>query len=114
MTTIWLGLSGLALVYVSDCVGCVMLSVPVIRSTSVPPYASGGCHCIEKLRKAPKDEGEPPPASPQAIMMSPARKFSCLSIPRSRNRGTVKSRRKACDVDNFVRLLRLCGAGSKP
>jgi len=28
------------------------------------------------------------------------------------NRGTVKSRRKALDVDNFVLLLRFCGAGS--
>jgi len=29
------------------------------------------------------------------------------------NLGTVKSRRKAWDVDNFVVLLRLYGAGSK-
>ncbi len=28
------------------------------------------------------------------------------------NLGTVKSRRKAWDVDNFVLLLGLCGAGS--
>ena len=46
-------------------------------------------------------------------MIDPARKFSCLSMPSFRNRGTVKSRRKALDVDNFVVLLRLCGAGSK-
>jgi len=30
------------------------------------------------------------------------------------NRGAVKSRRKALDVDKFVLLLGLCGAGSKP
>ncbi len=63
--------------------------MPVIRSTSVPPYASGENSFLINWVKAPRGElgevAEVPPicAWPQAIMMAPARKFICLSMPSS-------------------------------
>src|SRR5262245_38151118 len=86
-TTIWSGLSGLAEVNVSDWVILGKVSVPVIRSTSVPPYARGAVRLrtsLENAREPADASGSPPFASPQKIMMAPARKFSILSMPRWR------------------------------
>ena len=81
MTT-WLGLSGLVQENVSDWVMSGEVSVPVIRLTSVPPYAKGaGSSCWISSEKV---EAAPPCASPQAIMIAPARMFSCLSMPSAR------------------------------
>ena len=83
MTTIWLGLSGFAKVYVSDWVTAGKVSVPVIRSTSAAPNARGvNTFSIAWFTAAVKGEvAEPPSASPQAVMINPAAKFSCLSMP---------------------------------
>src|SRR6266481_4731612 len=59
------------------------LSVPVIRFTSVAPYARGAYALLIASNNAFEAEGFPPCASPHAIMIAPARKFSCLSIPSS-------------------------------
>src|SRR5262245_1479433 len=84
-TTIWSGLSGLAVVNVSDWVMLGEASVPVIRSTSVLPYTRGAVRLRTSLEKAlavPPSSGSPPPfASPQKIVIAPARRFSILSIP---------------------------------
>ena len=58
--------------------------MPVTKSTSAAPYAKGPGRWkqfLEKLREGRVREAEPPVASPQAIMMSPAPKFSILSMP---------------------------------
>ena len=82
------------------------------KSTSAAPYASGtGSNFWTSLTKALPGEAEPPVDSPQAIMMSPALKAFHPVDALLVNRGTVKSRRKAWDVDNFrFLLLRSCGA----
>src|SRR5262245_48116484 len=51
---------------------------------SVVPYAEGCSNCWTNCEKAWSGDAEPPSASPHAIMMAPARKFSCLLMPRSR------------------------------
>ena len=56
--------------------------MPVTKSTSAAPYARGtGSSFWTSLAKALPGEAEPPVASPQAIMMAPARKPSILSMP---------------------------------
>ena len=57
--------------------------MPVTRSTSAAPYAKGANRFLIKRPIGPRVEVEveTPGASPQAIMMAPARKFSCLSMP---------------------------------
>src|SRR5947209_19117459 len=80
-TTIWLGLSGLAVVNVSDWVTLGKLSAPVIRSTSVLPNARGDNSFWASLENALPCEALPPSDRPQKIIMAPARKFSCLSMP---------------------------------
>src|SRR5439155_25504555 len=81
--TIWLGLSGLAVVNVSDWVTLGKLSAPVIRSTSVLPNARGDNSFWASLENALPCEALPPSDRPQKIIMEPARKFSCLSMPSS-------------------------------
>ena len=71
---------------VSDCVTFGDVSAPVTRSTSVAPYARGANAFLIASNNALEAEGVPPCASPHAIMIAPARKFSCLSIPSSRTR----------------------------
>src|ERR1700745_89969 len=77
-TTIWLGLSGLAAVYVSDCVTLGEVSVPVTRSTSPAPKASGAnmvCNIWPtgpRVEVAVVAEDDPPSVCPQAIMIAPA------------------------------------------
>ena len=61
-----------------------LLSTPVIRSTSVVPYAEGCSNSWTICEKAPPGDAEPPSASPHAIMIAPARRFSCLLMPSSR------------------------------
>src|SRR5262249_37863968 len=81
-TTIWSGVSGLAVGNVSDWIMCGGVSVPVIKSTSLPPYARGAITFWTIREEAPLEEPEPPPcASPQAIMMRPARRLSILLKP---------------------------------
>src|SRR5437868_7492361 len=64
---------------------CGGVSVPVTRSTSVPPKASGAVRLrtsLENALEAPPSSGSPPPlAWPQKIMIAPARKLSILSMP---------------------------------
>src|SRR6266496_910418 len=79
----WSGLSGLAVVNVSDWVTLGKLSVPVIRSTSVLPNARGAVRLLTSLKKCflpPEVEALPPSDRPQKIITAPARKFSCLSM----------------------------------
>src|SRR4029453_11872265 len=79
------GLSGLAQVNVSDWEIFGDVSVPVIRLTSPKPY--NGMN--NSLRAQPMrwkkpfaaEPFGPPSIAPQAIMIAPARKFSCLSMP---------------------------------
>src|SRR5713101_6213960 len=62
------------------------VSAPVTRSTSAAPNARGaGSSCWTNWENLlPKgEEGPPPRCLPQAIMMAPARMFSCLSMPSS-------------------------------
>ena len=67
----WWGLSGLAVVYVSDWVMFGEVSVPVTRSTSAAPYVRGAGNSFwTSLDEGIAGEGEPPVASPQAIMMA--------------------------------------------
>src|SRR5215469_2771572 len=78
------GLSGLGIVYVSDCVVLGNVSVPVTRLTSAAPYARGtGSSFWISRPKAVVAEGEPPCPSPQASMMSPHLRPSILSMPSS-------------------------------
>src|SRR5215469_4266538 len=78
------GLSGLGIVYVSDCVVFGNVSVPVTRLTSAAPYARGtGSSFWISRPKAVVAEGEPPCPSPQASMMSPHLRPSILSMPSS-------------------------------
>src|SRR5262245_21587516 len=71
---IWSGLSGLAVVYVSDWVteGKFSGGGEVIRSTSVPPYAKGlgnlGNRLLTNLEKAVAGESLPLGSRPQATM----------------------------------------------
>src|SRR6516162_901601 len=92
-THTWLGLSGLAVLNVSDWVMLGEVSGPVTRSTSAAPYARGtGLNSFLTARgrgrfwiawdTIPPREPERC-AWPQAIIMAPARKFSCLSMPSS-------------------------------
>src|SRR5262249_25465428 len=60
-----------------------LVSVPVIRLTSAPPYARGVAASTCCMSSA-KLEAEPPCASPQAIMIAPARMLSCLLMPSAR------------------------------
>src|SRR5207247_1663949 len=61
-TTIWSGLSGLAVLYVSDWVMCTLESVcGLIKCTSAAPYARGaGSNCGEraKARQGQKNTGQ--------------------------------------------------------
>ena len=117
-TTILVGVIGVGrgvCLRLSDVLGEV--SVPVTRSTSAAPKASGtGSSFWTSLEKAlPVKlnlQVSPPFASPQTIMISSSPKILHPVDAKLVNLGTVKSRRKAWDVDNFVLLLRLCGAGS--
>src|SRR5689334_1058517 len=64
---------------------CGGVSVPVTRSTSVPPKFTGAtrlCTSLENELELPPSSGSPPPsARPQKIMIAPARKFSIRSMP---------------------------------
>src|SRR5438445_970653 len=60
------------------------VSVPVIRLTSVEPYVRGARVLWIAWETVSRTEGAPPCASPQAIMIAPARMFSCLSMPSAR------------------------------
>src|SRR5205085_2509323 len=64
---------------------CGGVSVPVTRSTSVPPKLTGAvrlCTSLENALELPASSGSPPPlAWPQKTMIAPARKFSILSMP---------------------------------
>ena len=87
-TTTWSGLSGLAVVNVSDCVVLGNVSgVVVTRLTSAAPYARGargsGSSFWTSREKAFVAEGEPPWPTPQLIMRSPHLRPSILSMPLS-------------------------------
>jgi len=76
----------------------------VIRLTSAPPYARGvaasSC-CIS----SEKFEAEPPCASPQAIMIAPARILSCLSMPSAR----IWEQSNPLGTKGSVELMIMCG-----
>src|SRR5206468_3747504 len=84
-TTTWLGLSGFAVVNVSDCVVLGNVSAPVTRLTSPAPYARGargdGRSFWTSREKAFVAEGVPPLPSPQLSMRSPHLRPSILSMP---------------------------------
>src|SRR6266480_2813000 len=67
---------------------CGGVSVPVTRSTSVPPKFTGAvslCTTLENALEEPLSSRSPPPSAwPQKIMIAPARKFSILSMPSCR------------------------------
>ena len=112
-TQIWLGLSGLAVVNVSDCVVLGDVSVPVTRSTSAAPYVrgarGGGSSFWTSWEKALVGEGCTSAALAAGNHEESPFKALHLVDALLVNRGTVKSRRKTGDVDNFsVLLLRLC------
>src|SRR6266446_4274435 len=80
-TTTCIGLSGLAQENVSDCVMLGEVSGWLTKSTSALPNARGpGSRLLTNCEKRPAVEAEPPSASPQKIMIAPARMFSILSM----------------------------------
>jgi hypothetical protein len=92
------------------------VSVPVMRFTSVLPYATGAVTFWTSLENAlePADSpGSPPFASPQKIIMAPARMFSCLSMPSCWILEQSKSRRdqRIDGVAESVLLLLPLGDG---
>ena len=90
--------------------------MPVIRLTSPAPY-KGTSNFLTAWRDALKEAAEKnlnrPLSAPQAIMIAPARKFSCLSMPSCLNFGTVKphwhQRVVGCG-DNVILNLHRCAA----
>src|SRR4029450_5543723 len=84
-TQTWSGLSGLAVVNVSDCVVLGNVSAPVTRLTSAAPYVRGARGDASSFWTSWEKavEGVPPRPSPQLSMRSPHLRPSILSMPLS-------------------------------
>jgi len=94
-------------VNVSDWVTSGKVSVAVIRSTSVVPYVTGAialCTSLENGLEDTASPGSPPSALPHYIIIAPARKFSCLSMPSSRILEQSKNRGTSGSMDLVVTL----------
>ena len=107
-TQIWSGLSGLAVVNVSDCVVLGGVSVPVTRLTSAAPNVTGardgGSSFWTSLEKALVGAPFRRTSASLAAVKHEKSPFKVLHPVDALlvNGGTVKSRRKTLDVDNFV------------